>query len=121
MKKKNLQTLPVLMHHLISNDTTHISVLPSIFETQCRTLAEKGWFGIGLREAEEFFINGRPLPEKSFLLTFDDGYLDNYVYAWPILRKYGHKGVIFVVTERIDAAQERCALPGRPGCGTAHP
>ncbi|MEG2005725.1 MAG: polysaccharide deacetylase family protein, partial [Bilophila sp.] len=41
---------------------------------------------------------------RSVLLSFDDGYLDNYVYAWPILQKYGHKAVVFAVTERLDNA-----------------
>lgn len=69
-------------------------------------LAEAGWFGVGLAEAEDFLLYGVPLPKKSFLLTFDDGFLDNYVYAWPIMRKYGHKGVIFVVADRISEAQK---------------
>ncbi len=107
--QKQSKSLPVLMHHIISNDTTHISVTPSAFEAQCKELAENGWFGVGLHEAEEFLINGAPLPEKSFLLTFDDGYLDNYVYAWPIMKKYGHKGVIFAVAERLNHAQKQCA------------
>lgn len=115
MKKRLSKSLPVLMHHLISNDTRHISVAPSVFETQCKELAEKGWFGVGLHEAEEFLINGAPLPEKSFLLTFDDGYLDNYVYAWPIMKKYGHKGVIFAVAERLDRAQEQGAVQSPEG------
>ena len=119
MKKRQLKSLPVLMHHLISNDTTHISVRPSIFEEQCKILAEHGWFGAGLKEAEEFLINGTPLPEKSFLLTFDDGYLDNYVYAWPIMRKYGHKGVIFAVTDRISEAHRECAAQNPDGANLA--
>ena len=69
MKKRQLKSLPVLMHHLVSNDASHLSVRPAVFEEQCRSLAEKGWFGIGLAEAEEFLINGAPLPEKSFLMT----------------------------------------------------
>ena len=109
MKKRQLKSLPVLMHHLISNDTSHLSVKPAVFEEQCRSLAENGWFGVGLAEAEDFLIHGAPLPEKSFLMTFDDGFLDNYVYAWPIMRKYGHKGVVFVVADRINAAQQSCA------------
>ena len=105
------------MHHLVSNDTSHLSVVPAVFEEQCRMLAEAGWFGVGLAEAEEFLLGNADLPEKSFLMTFDDGFLDNYVYAWPILRKYGHKGVVFVVADRISEAQgearERAAA-GRP-------
>lgn len=117
MKKRQLKSLPVLMHHLISNDTSHLSVRPAIFEEQCRSLAEKGWFGVGLAEAEDFLIHGAPLPEKSFLLTFDDGFLDNYVYAWPIMRKYGHKGVIFAVADRISEAQQACAAQN-PGAAS---
>ncbi|MFR0875402.1 MAG: polysaccharide deacetylase family protein [Bilophila wadsworthia] len=70
-------------------------------------LAEHGWRGIGLDEAEAFLLKGAPLPPRSLLITFDDGYLDNYVYAWPILRKYGHKGVVFAVTERMEA-EKKC-------------
>ena len=117
MHKRQLKSLPVLMHHLVSNDTTHISVRPEYFEQQCRLLAENGWFGVGLQEAEDFLLHGAPLPEKSFLLTFDDGYLDNYVHAWPIMRKYGHKGVVFAVTHRLDQAQQDCAAQN-PGSQT---
>ena len=109
MKQRRSKSLPVLMYHIISHDTSHICVPPPTFEAQCRALAESGWTGVGLKEAEAFFVNGEPLPAKSFLFTFDDGYLDNYVHAWPILRKYGHKGVIFAVADRIDNAQRQCA------------
>lgn len=121
MKKSRLNSLPVLMHHLVSNDTTHISVRPANFEAQCKLLAEAGWRGIGLQEAEDFLIQGAALPAKSFLLTFDDGYLDNYVHAWPIMRKYGHKGVIFAIAERIDHSQEQCARAQAAGADLARP
>lgn len=100
------------MYHIISHDTSHICVPPPVFEAHCKALAEKGCFGVGLREAEDFLIHGEPLPAKSFLFTFDDGYLDNYVHAWPILRKYGHKGVIFAVADKLDQAQRQGALAG---------
>lgn len=121
MKKRQLKSLPVLMHHLISNDTSHLSVKPAVFEKQCRSLAEKGWFGVGLAEAEDFLIHGAPLPEKSFLMTFDDGFLDNYVYAWPIMRKYGHKGVIFAVADRISEAQQACAAQNQGSANLIRP
>lgn len=108
MKQRALGSLPVLMHHLVSNDTRFLSVTPKIFEGQCRALSDNGWRGIGLEEAEAFLIEGKPLPKKSFLMTFDDGYLDNYVYAFPIMQKYGHKGVVFAVSSRISSAQIDC-------------
>ncbi len=89
------------MYHYISKCSGSIAVHPDIFEEHCRLLAQKGWRGIALDEAEAYLLHGAPLPRKSVLFTFDDGYLDNYVYAWPILKKYGHKGVIFAVTSKI--------------------
>lgn len=106
MNKFPRQSLPVLMHHSVSEDRTQVSIRPAVFEEQCRTLAKSGWFGVSLEQAEAFLAHGAPLPKKSFLLTFDDGFLDNYVYAWPIMRKYGHKGVIFAVADRISQAHQ---------------
>ena len=82
-------------------------------------MAEHGWRGIGLDEAEAFLLEGAPLPPRSLLITFDDGYLDNYVYAWPILRKYGHKGVVFAVTDRMEAEKKR--RPTLADVGTVYP
>ncbi|MFV0420644.1 polysaccharide deacetylase family protein [Oleidesulfovibrio sp.] len=96
------KSLPVLMYHYISKCEGSISVHPEVFEDHCKALAENGWRGISLTEAEQYLLHGTPLPKKSVLFTFDDGYLDNYVYAWPILKRYGHKGTIFAVTSRIE-------------------
>ncbi len=89
------------MYHYVNRCSGAITVSPENFEAQCRGMAENGWRGVGLDEAEAFLIRGESLPPKSVLITFDDGFLDNYVYAWPLLRRYGHKGVIFAVTERL--------------------
>lgn len=111
---KYAKSLPVVMHHFISR-YVGLSMSPELFEENCRFMAENGWRGVGLDEAEAFLLGEAPLPAKSFLFTFDDGYLDNYLYAWPILRKYGHKGVIFAVGEAVTAAgRERNRQGPRP-------
>ncbi|HZX31257.1 MAG TPA: polysaccharide deacetylase family protein, partial [Rhodocyclaceae bacterium] len=51
----------------------------------------------GLDEVERFY-RGEPLPAKTCVITFDDGYLDNYVHAFPVLREFGMKAVLFIVT-----------------------
>lgn len=102
MSEKTAKSLPVLMHHYISRYPNSIAVTPELFEDQCRSMAEQGWRGVSLAEAEDFMLGRGSLPAKSCLITFDDGYLDNYVNAWPILKKYGHQGVIFAVAERIE-------------------
>ncbi|CAK7064236.1 MAG: hypothetical protein DELT_01571 [Desulfovibrio sp.] len=94
-------SLPVLMYHYISRYPNSIAVSPDLFAEHCETLTQNGWRGVSLAEAEKYLLHGEPLPPKSCLITFDDGYLDNYVYAWPILQKYGHCGVIFAVSGRI--------------------
>ena len=92
-------SLPVLMYHSISRFKHRLCVSPELFEEHCKTLAAAGWRGISLAEAEDYFLKKGRLPGRVCLFTFDDGYLDNYVYAEPILRQYGHYGVLFPVVE----------------------
>ena len=87
------------MYHSISRFNSHLCVSPELFEDHCKSLAEAGWRGISLAEAEDYFVNKRRLPAKVCLFTFDDGYLDNYVHAEPLLRRYGHHGLMFPVAE----------------------
>ncbi|MDR2669527.1 MAG: polysaccharide deacetylase family protein [Desulfovibrio sp.] len=107
MKRAGAKSLPAAMYHYVNCRAGAITVSPTRFEEHCRALAEHGIRGVGLREAEEFLLHGASLPEKSLLITFDDGFFDNYLYALPLLHKYGHRGAVFVVTERIaeDAAR----------------
>lgn len=96
-----MQSLPVLMYHYISEYNSATSVSPQNFSAQCEGMAQAGWKGISLQQAEAYFVHGIPLPPKSLLITFDDGYLDNYIHAWPILQRYGHQAVIFAVSQRL--------------------
>ncbi|MDR2160546.1 MAG: polysaccharide deacetylase family protein [Desulfovibrio sp.] len=102
MKGRQARSLPVVMYHYVSDHENTNSVSRLRFEEHCRVLAENGWRGIGLDEAVAFLKDGVPLAEKSVLLTFDDGYLDNYLHALPLLRRFGHKGVMFAVANRLE-------------------
>ncbi len=95
-------SLPVLMYHSVSRMRNKQCVPPELFEEHCATLSQAGWRGISLAEAEGYFLHKRRLPGKTLLLTFDDGYLDNYVYAEPILRRYNLHGAIFPVARLLD-------------------
>lgn len=92
------------MYHSISRFKHKLCVSPECFEEHCKALAGAGWRGITLAEAEEYFLKKRRQPGKTCLFTFDDGYLDNYVHAEPILRQYGHHGVVFPVAECLGEA-----------------
>jgi peptidoglycan/xylan/chitin deacetylase (PgdA/CDA1 family) len=124
----NARTVPVLMHHHVSPSPGMITVSPENFESQIAWLAGNGWTSLTL-EQYAGFLAGKPVPRKSIVITFDDGYLDNWVYAHPILKKYGMHAVVFVVTGwmgegpvRPHAGQPGAAPPPTPdhrGCEAA--
>jgi peptidoglycan/xylan/chitin deacetylase (PgdA/CDA1 family) len=84
----------------------HLFTPLDVFEAQMRLLAEEGWHTIRLDELYAHMARGEGLPEKPVVLTFDDGYLDNYVLAYPIIRKYGHRAVIWMSTDFIDPSED---------------
>jgi len=89
--------LPILMYHHVSPNPGLVTVSPAIFRSHMEVLAAAGWRTAGLDEAARFF-HGEPLPAKTCIVTFDDAYLDNQVYAAPVLMACGFKAVIFAVT-----------------------
>jgi peptidoglycan/xylan/chitin deacetylase (PgdA/CDA1 family) len=109
---KTAQAVPVLMYHHVSPSPGLVTISPENFRDQMRWLAGHGYTTIGCDDLADF-IAGAPLPAKSVLLTFDDGYLDNYVYAHPVLAEFGLKAALFIVTGRIgDGAARNCAGEG---------
>jgi peptidoglycan/xylan/chitin deacetylase (PgdA/CDA1 family) len=89
--------LPVLMYHHVSPNPGLVTVSPHTFHAHMAWLARHGYRTVGCDDLASF-LAGSPLPPKSVLVTFDDGYLDNYVYAHPVLREYGLHAAIFLVT-----------------------
>lgn len=99
-------SIPILMYHHVSPSPGLVTVSPQNFEAQMAWLAHAGWHTLGTRELEDF-LAGKPVPEKSVMITFDDGYLDNWVYAFPLLRRYGLHAVVFLVTAWIGEGAAR--------------
>lgn len=101
--------VPVLMYHHVTPEGGAINVSPDNFRDQLRWLKKNNYHSISSQELADH-IKGKPAPKKSILITFDDGYLDNYVYAWPILREFGFKATIFIVTSWIGEGEARNSL-----------
>ena len=90
--------IPAMMYHHVGDETENsISITPRNFETQIKYLADAGYRSLHLPEFFEI-LNNWSIPEKLVLITFDDGYADNFIYAYPILKKYKMKATIFPVT-----------------------
>jgi peptidoglycan/xylan/chitin deacetylase (PgdA/CDA1 family) len=94
------------MYHHISESLVlsvkNMQVSPNEFERQMRFLFQKGFRCLSLSEVITNWQQGKPQLERSFVLTFDDGYIDTYENASPILRKFGFTATIFVVAKPVE-------------------
>lgn len=94
---KPAHNIPVLMYHHVSPSAGMITSSPLNFERQIAWLAREGYHALDTAGFAAF-LAGQAMPRRSVLITFDDGYLDNWVYAHPVLKRHGMKAVIFLVT-----------------------
>ncbi len=88
----------VLNYHKIDDLNISLSVLPKDFEAQMKYLKENNYHTITPDELYESLSGNLELPENPVLITFDDGYADNYYNAYPILKKYDFHATIFVIS-----------------------
>ncbi len=89
--------VPVLMHHHVSPAPGLVTVSPEHFRAQIAWLANSGYQSLSSTDYEHY-LAGQPVPDKSVLITFDDGWLDNWVHAHPVLTEFGFRALLFVVT-----------------------
>jgi peptidoglycan/xylan/chitin deacetylase (PgdA/CDA1 family) len=90
--------IPAMMYHHVNHEPEDsTSITPENFETQIKYLAEAGYISLHLKEFYDH-LKKWDIPEKLILITFDDGYADNFLYAYPILKKYNMKATIFTTT-----------------------
>lgn len=99
--------VPVLMYHgigpAIPGWRWNGLVTPAdVFEDHLRWLVRKGYRAADLDGLHRHVSGEATLPSKSVVLTFDDGYLDNWVYAAPLLERYGFRGTVFVNPDFVD-------------------
>jgi len=107
--------LPILFYHKINipdprAKSQGLYVPPANFARQMRYLAENGYLCLTLEQAIKSMLEGKPLPKKAVVITFDDGYLDNYTQAFPVLQKWGFTATIFIASRMIGG---KSSWPGR--------
>jgi len=94
--------IPVLAYHRIGYTTDYLTVTPERFSNDLDSLQQRGYCSISLEEFQRFLDDRNvEMPEKPVLITFDDGYLDNFQNAYPILRKHGMIGTFFIITDML--------------------
>lgn len=80
-----------------------LSVTPENFRAQMQYLAENGFTPIDLYTLSLAVAAKQSLPARPVVITFDDGYVDHYQHAFPILREFGFTATFFIITEYVDA------------------
>ena len=94
--------IPVLNYHQINDeDENLLTVSTEEFETQLAWLEANGYHTITAAELADALEGKGNLPERPILITFDDGYIDNYKCAFPILKKHNMKAIIFLISEYV--------------------
>lgn len=95
--------IPVLCYHSIENSTNNELLLaPEKFRTQLKYLKDNGYTPLTMDELYGFLKEKKSIPEKSVVITFDDGYRDNYTNAFPILKEFNFKATIYVISDYIN-------------------
>lgn len=92
--------VPILMYHNIMKTNSkngRFIVTEQQLEEDLKYLKENNYTTVVMEDLINYVYNNEPLPEKPVILSFDDGYYNNYVYAHPLLKEYGYKGVLSVI------------------------
>lgn len=100
--------VPILYYHSVLPDaevTTHneVTISPEKLNEELMIVKELGYTTITISELTDYLNNNNPIPEKSIVITFDDGYTDNYVHAFPILKELNMKATIFMIASQVDS------------------
>ena len=104
------QGFGILMYHRVCEAPRGFprptwNVPPQRFKQQLVGLLRRGWEPYALRSVLDRTRQGQPLPRKTFVVTFDDGYENNLLYALPVLKQLGIPATIFLATAYLDSAQ----------------
>ncbi len=118
------KNIPVLSYHrvlpeYIEKDAPMYSVLPEQFAEQMQYLSSNGFVSLSLDEYEQVVKGEKDVPERSIVITFDDGYADFYSQALPIAKQYGIKLNVFVCTGLVEGSTAEI-YPDIPAHARAH-
>jgi peptidoglycan/xylan/chitin deacetylase (PgdA/CDA1 family) len=96
--------VPIVMYHHVVPDHAPgvLFVTPDLFEQQLIYLRDNGYRSISFDDLADSLELGLPLPERPVILSFDDGWENQYRYGFPLLQKYGFTGTFYVVTNYLD-------------------
>ena len=105
---KKAVTVPIILYHHIRPITPTmeplargLSVTPDVFDQQLEYFEKNGYATITLEQMYEALKEGKKIVPRTIIFSFDDGYADNYQYAFPILQKHHFGGILFLITNAV--------------------
>lgn len=102
MASGEVYRIPVILYHSIRYEKGNsVRLPPESFERQMKWLKDNGYNTLGIDEFFDCISGKKAVTARSVLITFDDGYTDNYTTAYKVLKNYGFKAVIFVITHYV--------------------
>ena len=109
LKPQKSLRVPILLYHYVEyvkdeGDTIRksLNIIPYLFDQEIKTLKDAGFEFITTKDLADTLDDKITIPQKSVILTFDDGYRDFYTDVFPILKKYQVKAVVYVVPNFLD-------------------
>lgn len=96
--------IPVLMYHFVRTDPSKDDMIVQTkdFEAQMNYLKTNGFSTLSMDELYSALTTGNNIPKKPVVITIDDGYTDTFTDVYPIIKKYGFKAVVFMISDRLD-------------------
>ena len=101
--------VPIIMYHGMLKDQKQQGkyvIDPDLFESDLKYLKEQGYNTVVMQDLIDYVKKGKALPDKPIMLSFDDGYLNNFLYAYPLLRQYESKMVFAPIGRFVDEYSE---------------
>lgn len=107
-ESENYIKLPVIMYHMVLKNPKNNKFIISEkdFEDDLKYINANGYTTITVNDLIEYTENKKELPKKPILLTFDDGAYNNYLYAFPLAKKYNAKFVFSPIAREADRYSE---------------
>jgi peptidoglycan/xylan/chitin deacetylase (PgdA/CDA1 family) len=100
--------LPILCYHHVMPEAdiekyadNGLVMSKELFGQHMEYLYQNKYHTVSVQELRDFVYDKKPLPPKSVMISFDDGYMSNYMFAYPILKQFGFKAALFVITDGI--------------------
>ena len=108
-------SLPILTFHALDEHSSVISFSPELFRRGMAKLYKNGYRALSLLEVIDCLRQRKPFAERSFVITFDDGYQTVYERAFPVLQAYGMTATIFLTVGEMGGIKQGDRLPSLEG------